>query len=48
MTGIGAVLSQQNRPVAFFSEKLMGARARYTIYDVEFNAVVQAVKHWRH
>ena len=32
----------------FFSEKLTGAKLRYSTYDVEFYAVVQAVKHWRH
>ncbi|KAI9157827.1 hypothetical protein LWI28_028681 [Acer negundo] len=46
--GIGAVLSQGGKPIAFFSEKLTGARARYSTYDIEFYAVVQAVKHWRH
>lgn len=46
--GIGGVLSQQGRPVAFFSEKLAGARGRYSAYDVEFYAIVQAIKHWRH
>lgn len=46
--GIGAVLSQGGRPVAFFSEKIAGARGRYCTYDVELYAVVQAVKHWRH
>lgn len=46
--GIGAVLSQNARPVAFFSEKLSGARSRYSTYDVEFYAVVQAIRHWRH
>ncbi|WZZ83832.1 hypothetical protein YC2023_104404 [Brassica napus] len=46
--GIGAVLSQRGRPVAYFSEKLAGARSRYSTYDVEFYAIVQAIKHWRH
>lgn len=47
-TGIGAVLSQLGRPIAFFSEKIAGARGRYSTYDVELYAVVQAIKHWRH
>ena len=46
--GIGAVLSQQGKPVAYYSEKLSGARGRYSTYDVEFYAIVQAIKHWRH
>lgn len=46
--GIGAVLSQNGRPVAFYSEKLAGARSRYNTYDIEFYAIVQAIKHWRH
>lgn len=47
-TGIGAVLSQLGKPIAFFSEKISGARGRYSTYDVELYAVVQAIKHWRH
>ncbi|KAJ0814782.1 putative nucleotidyltransferase, Ribonuclease H [Helianthus annuus] len=36
------------RLVAYFSEKLTGPKLRYSTYDLEFYAVVQAVKHWRH
>ncbi|XP_022032214.1 uncharacterized protein LOC110933292 [Helianthus annuus] len=46
--GIGGVLSQGGQPVAYFSEKLIGPKLRYSTYDLEFYAVVQAVKHWRH
>ncbi|KAI9177860.1 hypothetical protein LWI28_019962 [Acer negundo] len=46
--GIRAVLSQDGKPVAYFSEKLTGSRVHYSTYDIEFYAVVQAVKHWRH
>ena len=45
---IGDVLSQQGRLVAYFSKKLSSAQSRYNTYDVEFYAVVQAIKHWRH
>ena len=40
--------TQRGRPIAFYSEKLAGARSRYSTYDVEFYAIVQAIKHWRH
>ena len=45
---IGAVLSQEGKPVAFFSEKLNDARRKYSMYDQEFYAIVQALKKWRH
>ena len=37
---IGGVLSQENHPVIYFSEKLNDARKRYSTYDKEFYAVV--------
>jgi len=46
--GIGGVLSQENHPVTFFSEKLNEAKLKYSTYDKEFYAVVQALRYWRH
>ena len=46
--GIGGVLSQDGHPFEFFSEKLNDVRFRYSTYDKEFYAVIQALRHWRH
>ena len=45
---IGAVLSQEGKLVAFFSEKLNDAKREYSMYDQELYAIVQALKKWRH
>ncbi|GAA0148096.1 hypothetical protein LIER_36652 [Lithospermum erythrorhizon] len=45
-SGIGAVFSQGGCPVAYFNEKLSGSKLNYSTYDVEFYAVVRALKHW--
>ena len=48
--GVGAVLSQQegieDRPLAFYSRKLMPREMRYTTIEKECLAVVNAVKHF--
>ena len=47
-TAIGTVLIQEDKPVAYFSEKLNEAIHKYSSYEKEFYAIVQSLKHWRH
>ena len=42
--GIGAILVQKGRPIAYFSEKLNGAMLNYPTYDKEIYAVVRALE----
>ncbi|XP_035547321.1 uncharacterized protein LOC118348884 [Juglans regia] len=46
--GIGAVLMQEGRPIAYFSEKLSGAALNYPTYDKEMYALVRALENWQH
>ncbi|XP_048229542.1 LOW QUALITY PROTEIN: uncharacterized protein LOC125370017, partial [Ricinus communis] len=46
--GIGGVLMQEGKPIAFFSEKLSGASLNYPTYDKEFYALVRVLKTWQH
>ncbi|XP_056850830.1 uncharacterized protein LOC130500129 [Raphanus sativus] len=46
--GIGAVLMQEGKPVAYFSEKLGGAMLNYPTYDQELYALVRALQTWQH
>ncbi|XP_027120499.2 uncharacterized protein [Coffea arabica] len=46
--GIGAVLLQEGRPIAYFSEKLNGAALNYSTYDKEMMALVRALQTWQH
>lgn len=46
--GIGAVLSQEGHPIAYFS-KVLGVWARLkSIYEKELMAIVLAILKWRH
>ena len=47
-SAIGAILSQEGKPVAFFSENLNDSKRKYFVYDQEFYAIIQALKKWRH
>lgn len=46
--GFGAVLHQEGKPIAFFSEKLSDSRKKYSTYDKEFYAIVRCLHHWSH
>ncbi|CAA6674945.1 unnamed protein product [Spirodela intermedia] len=48
IVGIGGVQSEEGRPIAFFREKLSVARKKWTTYELEFYAVVQALQTWEH
>jgi hypothetical protein len=37
---IGAVLSQEDKPIVYFREKLNEAKLKYSTYDKEFYAVI--------
>ncbi|XP_031106244.1 uncharacterized protein LOC116010889 [Ipomoea triloba] len=46
--GIGAVLMQEGRPLAYFSEKLSGPSLNYPTYDKELYAIIRAMETWQH
>ena len=41
---LGAVITQDNRPIAFFSRKLSGAQSKYTVTELELLAIVETLK----
>ncbi|XP_051120410.1 uncharacterized protein LOC127244115 [Andrographis paniculata] len=45
--GIGAVLLQEGRPIAYYSQKFNGAALNYSTYHKELYAVVQALRVWQ-
>jgi hypothetical protein len=45
---IGAVLSQENKPVAYFSDKMNETKRKYSTYDKTNYSIIQSIKKWRH
>lgn len=45
--GIRAVLTQFNRPIAYFSEAIKGSALKLSTYEKEMIAVVKSVRKWR-
>ena len=48
VVAIVAVLSQDNRHAAYFSENLNDTKRKYSMYEKEFYYVIQTLKKWRH
>jgi len=46
--GLGGVLLQEGKPVAYFSEKLSGPCLNYSTYDKEFLSIVRTLETWQH
>jgi hypothetical protein len=46
--GLGGVLMQERKPVAYFSEKLSGPVLNYSSYGKELYALVRWLETWQH
>jgi hypothetical protein len=46
--GIGVVLLQESKPIAYLNEKLSGHSLNYSTYDKELYALVRVLETWQH
>jgi hypothetical protein len=44
---LGAVITQDNRPIAFFSRKLSPAQRKYSVTEIELLAIVETLKEFK-
>ena len=44
---LGAVITQDNRPLAFFGRKLNGAQQKYNITELELLSIVETLKEFK-
>ena len=44
---LGAVITQKNRPIAFFSRKLTDAQRKYSVTEIELLAIVETLKEFK-
>ncbi len=44
---LGAVITQENRPIAFFSQKLSTTQHKYSITEIELLAIVETWKEFK-
>ncbi len=46
-TQLGAVITQDNRPIAFFSRKLTKTQQKYSVMKIELLAIVETLKEFK-
>ena len=44
---MGAVITQDNRPIAFFSRKVSETQQKYTVTEIELLAIVETLKEFK-
>ncbi len=46
-TQLGAMITQDNRPMAFFSRKLSKTQQKYSVTEIELLAIVEILKEFK-